>query len=82
MEREHRFGRTKYQRIKPWTALEQWIVGTIPLGRLGEADEIAKAALYLASDDASNITGAEIVVDGGATGAPIGAPVYRIGASQ
>lgn|SRR5216684_5500281 len=63
-------------------ALEQWIVGTIPLGRLGEADEIAKAALYLASDDASNITGAEIVVDGGATGAPIGAPVYRIGASQ
>jgi NAD(P)-dependent dehydrogenase (short-subunit alcohol dehydrogenase family) len=63
-------------------ALEQWLAGTIPLGRLGEADEIAKAALYLASEDASNVTGAEIVVDGGATGAPIGAPVYRIGASQ
>jgi NAD(P)-dependent dehydrogenase (short-subunit alcohol dehydrogenase family) len=58
-------------------ALEQWLTGTIPLGRLGEADEVAKAALYLASDDASNVTGAELVVDGGATGAPLGAPVYR-----
>ena len=52
------------------------------LGRMGEAEEIAKAALYLASDEASFITGAEIVVDGGATGAPIGAPVYRMAAGQ
>ena len=51
------------------TALEQSISRKIPLGRLGEADEVAKAALYLASDDTSNVTGAEIVVDGGATGA-------------
>jgi NAD(P)-dependent dehydrogenase (short-subunit alcohol dehydrogenase family) len=58
-------------------ALEQRIVRTIPLGRFGEADEVAKAVLYLASDDASNVTGTEIVVDVGATGAPLGAPAYR-----
>lgn len=59
------------------SALEQSIIRSIPIGRFGEADDIAKAALYLASDDASNVTGAEIVVDGGATGAPQGAPIYR-----
>jgi NAD(P)-dependent dehydrogenase (short-subunit alcohol dehydrogenase family) len=59
------------------TALEQQIAGAIPLGRMGDAEEVAKAALYLASDDASYVTGAEIVVDGGATSAPIGAPIYR-----
>jgi NAD(P)-dependent dehydrogenase (short-subunit alcohol dehydrogenase family) len=58
-------------------ALEKRIAGTTPLGRLGEPDEIAKAALYLASDDASHVTGTELVVDGGATGAPLGAPIYR-----
>jgi NAD(P)-dependent dehydrogenase (short-subunit alcohol dehydrogenase family) len=36
-----------------------------PLGRLGTADEIAKAAAFLASDDASYITGIELFVDGG-----------------
>ena len=39
----------------------------VPLHRFGEADEIAKAALFLASADASFITGAELVVDGGLT---------------
>lgn len=38
----------------------------IPLGRMGEADDIANAALFLASDMASYITGAVIQVDGGA----------------
>ena len=38
----------------------------VPLGRVGEPDEVAKAALFLASDHASFITGSELFVDGGA----------------
>jgi NAD(P)-dependent dehydrogenase (short-subunit alcohol dehydrogenase family) len=41
----------------------------IPMGRFGEAAEIAKAALYLASSDSSFVTGAEFLVDGGITAA-------------
>jgi hypothetical protein len=37
----------------------------VPLGRVGETDEVARAALFLASDDASFVTGAELFVDGG-----------------
>ncbi len=40
---------------------------TIPLGRFATAEDIAFAALYLASDDASMVTGAELNVDGGRT---------------
>jgi 3-oxoacyl-[acyl-carrier protein] reductase len=38
---------------------------SIPLGRLGEADEIGNAALFLATDEAAYITGQALAVDGG-----------------
>ena len=60
-----------------YAALDKRISRSIPLGRLGEADEVAKTVLFLASDDASNVQAAEIFVDGGSTGAPAGAPIYR-----
>jgi NAD(P)-dependent dehydrogenase (short-subunit alcohol dehydrogenase family) len=41
------------------------ISNTVPLGRLGTPDEIAKAVVFLASDDASYITGTELFMDGG-----------------
>ena len=41
------------------------ILSTIPMGRMGEVDEVAKAAPFLASDDSSFVTGIELFVDGG-----------------
>ena len=41
------------------------IANSVPLGRFGTPDEIAKAVVFLASDDASYITGTEVFVDGG-----------------
>ncbi len=41
----------------------------VPMGRFGEASEMARAALFLASDDASYVTGTDFMVDGGLTAA-------------
>lgn len=45
--------------------LLDYLASRIPLGRVGEAEEIAKATLFLASDDASFVNGAELFADGG-----------------
>jgi NAD(P)-dependent dehydrogenase (short-subunit alcohol dehydrogenase family) len=42
------------------------IISSVPLGRIGEAKELADAALFLASDEASFVNGTELFVDGGA----------------
>ena len=42
-------------------------IASVPLGRVGTALDVAYAVLYLASDESSFVTGAELVVDGGKT---------------
>jgi NAD(P)-dependent dehydrogenase (short-subunit alcohol dehydrogenase family) len=43
------------------------LASSVPLGRIGEPDEIARAILFLASDAASFVTGQIVTVDGGKT---------------
>ncbi len=46
-------------------AFKEQFASTVPLGRMGQAEEIAAAVLYLASDESRYVVGTELVVDGG-----------------
>ena len=56
---------TERRRADP--AQYQLMLSRIPLGRYGEADEVAYGVLYLASDESAFVTGSELVIDGGWT---------------
>jgi NAD(P)-dependent dehydrogenase (short-subunit alcohol dehydrogenase family) len=57
--------------------LASFVSSAVPLGRWGEPKDVAKAVLFLASQDSSYVNAVELMVDGGATGAPFGAPILR-----
>ncbi|TCL69640.1 glucose 1-dehydrogenase [Rhizobium sp. BK251] len=48
-----------------WTQFEGYVSSQVPLGRLGDPNEIGRAAVFLASEDASFVNGVELFVDGG-----------------
>src|SRR3974390_609755 len=62
-----------------FAALEKRIELSTPPARMADADHIAKTVLFLASDDSAHVQSVEIFVDGGSTGSPAGAPIYRAG---
>ena len=57
--------------LNPASVAERY-AGSIPLGRYGTAEEVANVVLFLCSDLAGNVTGAQYVVDGGRVAAPAG----------
>jgi NAD(P)-dependent dehydrogenase (short-subunit alcohol dehydrogenase family) len=61
------FGLEGEQALAANDAVRTWLAKSNPMGRAGEQDDIAGAALFLASDDSTLITGHNLVVDGGST---------------
>jgi NAD(P)-dependent dehydrogenase (short-subunit alcohol dehydrogenase family) len=61
------------QAIRDGSLNEEWMLERVPMGRLAQPDEIARVVRFLASDDASYITGQCLIVDGGWTVQGIGA---------
>ena len=59
---------TDFLRVDEGT--ESSVLSRVPLGRWGRSDEIAHAALFLASDASSFMTGQELIVDGGLSAMP------------
>jgi NAD(P)-dependent dehydrogenase (short-subunit alcohol dehydrogenase family) len=57
-------------------AREHRLKGMIPLNRIGRAEDIASAVLFLASDEAAYIQGIELVIDGGVLGSAGAAPAH------
>jgi len=55
----------QWQQGDALTQLKEGFANNVPLGRMGDPDEIAKAASFLASDEASYVNGVELFVDGG-----------------
>ena len=73
-------GMTKPQQPRPGYGSRPIIAMLTPMRRYGKPEEQAAAVAFLASDEASYITGASIVVDGGfAAGAPLGLPIFPMG---
>jgi NAD(P)-dependent dehydrogenase (short-subunit alcohol dehydrogenase family) len=62
-------------------AIQEFAARSVPLARLGEAEEVANAVLFLCSNESSYVQAVELFVDGGMTGATMGAPAYRLGSN-